>query len=415
LNILLKLSPTLQRNLLVLFLAGLLFWSGLAAHLPTLPLYVESVGASKQMVGVVIGSFAIGMLLLRQWLSNLADERGRKLVLLIGMAAVAIAPLGYLMTQNIPLLIVIRAFHGISIAAFALAYSALVVDLSPAQHRGELIGYMSLVNPIGMALGPAMGGFLYEWFGFTPMFLAAAGLGMIGLVCTAQVQEPQANRVRVTYATRENSGQFWRLLAEPRIRIPAIVLLMIGLAFGALSTFVPLYMREAGVSLNVGLFYTAAAIASFGVRLITGRASDRYGRGPFISLSLLLYASAMAMLWQATSATTFLLASILEGAGAGILIPMMAALMADRSYADERGRTFGLCMTGFDTGIAIAGPLLGTIAESTGYRTIFGFVVGLVLLGFTIFLTQANKDLRNSVRFALGQGQDAYAVSLNDG
>lgn len=414
-NILLKLSPTLQRNLLVLFLAGLLFWSGLAAHLPTLPLYVESVGASKQMVGVVIGSFAIGMLLLRQWLSNLADERGRKLVLLIGMAAVAIAPLGYLMTQNIPLLIVIRAFHGISIAAFALAYSALVVDLSPAQHRGELIGYMSLVNPIGMALGPAMGGFLYEWFGFTPMFLAAAGLGMIGLVCTAQVQEPQANRVRVTYATRENSGQFWRLLAEPRIRIPAIVLLMIGLAFGALSTFVPLYMREAGVSLNVGLFYTAAAIASFGVRLITGRASDRYGRGPFISLSLLLYASAMAMLWQATSATTFLLASILEGAGAGILIPMMAALMADRSYADERGRTFGLCMTGFDTGIAIAGPLLGTIAESTGYRTIFGFVVGLVLLGFTIFLTQANKDLRNSVRFALGQGQDAYAVSLNDG
>jgi len=43
-------------------------------------------------------------------------------------------------------------------------------------------------------------------------------------------------------------------------------MLLVGLAFGALSTFVPLFIKSVGVDLNAGLFYTAAAIASFSVR-----------------------------------------------------------------------------------------------------------------------------------------------------
>ncbi|MBF2073315.1 MAG: MFS transporter [Synechococcales cyanobacterium C42_A2020_086] len=411
LSVLQKLSPELQRNLLVLFTAGLLFWSGLAAHLPTLPLYIQSVGANEQMVGTVMGAFAVGLLLSRQWLAQLADARGRKLVLLIGMASVAVAPLGYFMTQAIPLLIAIRAIHGISIAAFALAYSALVVDLSPPQHRGELIGYMSLVNPIGLALGPAMGGYIHEWFGFGPMFLSAAGLGIVGLICTAQVQEKPVARAidRTTDAL-----PFWRLLGDPRIRIPALILLLVGLTFGTLSTFVPLFIKEVGVPLNVGLFYTAVAIASFVIRLIAGPASDRYGRGPFISISLVCYVLSMGLLWQAKDSITFLLAGAVEGAGSGILIPMIAALMADRSLPHERGRTFGVCMVGFDVGIALAGPVLGAFAVHLGYRGLFGLCVILALLGLLIFLTCSSDELRLSLRFALGQGRDIYAVELRE-
>jgi MFS family permease len=55
-------------------------------------------------------------------------------------------------------MMVIRAFHGLSIAAFVVAYSALVIDIAPPANRGELLGYMSLVNPVGMALGPCLGG-----------------------------------------------------------------------------------------------------------------------------------------------------------------------------------------------------------------------------------------------------------------
>ena len=409
-NVFRTLDAQLRRNLLILFSAGLLFWSSLASLLPTLPLYIQDVGATKQQIGLVMGCFAIGLLLFRSLVGRLADQHSRKIVLLIGMAVAAIAPLGYLMVQSIPLLMVIRAFHGISIAAFTTGYSALVADIAPAQKRGEVIGYMSLVNPVGMAVGPALGGFLQAGVGYTALFLLSSGLGLIGLLCTSQIVNPP------TYTTRKGDAipyQFWRLLASPRIRALSLVLLMVGLAFGALSTFAPLFIKETGVDLNPGLFYTAAAIASFSVRLITGRASDRYGRGLFVTASLVLYTLAMLMLWTANSAVTFLLAAAIEGTGAGILIPMIAAMLADRSLPQERGRLFGLSMIGFDVGIAIAGPVIGSVAEQVGYRNIFGFASGLTFLAIIIFLTQSSKDLPHSLRFALGRGRDVYA--LNNG
>jgi MFS family permease len=408
LKLLRTLSPKLQHDLLVLFAAGLLFWSGLAALLPTLPLYIQDAGGTSQDIGIVMGAFAVGLLASRPSLATLADRRGRKIVLLIGIAAVAIAPLGYLLTDSIPLLMAIRAFHGISISAFALAYTALVVDLSPIEHRGELIGYMSLVNPIGLALGPAIGGFLQEWVGYEPMFLAAAALGGLGWICTARIQEPES--IRQIDSSPEPSNQFWQMLGSPRIRIPATVLLLIGLAFGTLSTFVPLFIKEVGVNLNVGLFYTAAAIASFAIRIVAGRASDRYGRGPFITLSLVFYTLAMTLLWQANSAASFLLAGAIQGAGSGTLIPMISALMADRSHADERGKVFGLCMVGFDVGIAIAGPISGAIATQIGYKNVFGLTAGLAFLSLIVFLTLSSKSLKHSFRFATGRSEDVYAI-----
>ncbi len=401
------LELAVRQNLQVLFSAGFLFWVSLASLLPTMPLYIQSVGGNSQQIGLVMGCFSIGLLVSRGYLAKLADFRGRKIVLLIGMAAVAIAPIGYALTASIPLLMVIRAFHGLSIAAFALAYSALVVDLSPPQQRGELIGYMSLVNPIGMGLGPALGGTVHQWAGYGWAFATAAVVGGVGILFTARVQESHLHN---EIGDRSSKQPFWRMLGYPKIRIPALVLMLIGFSFGTLVTFVPLLMLEVGVSLNVGLFYSAAAIASFGIRLLVGRASDVYGRGLFITISLILYTLAMVLLWRASSALGFLIAGFLEGGGAGILIPMMAALMADRSHADERGRTFSLCMVGFDLGIALAGPVLGWLALYLGYKTVFGLSAGLSFLALAVFVTLSGRNLSNSWKFALGRDKDVYAV-----
>ena len=159
-NTLNQLEPQQRRNLRVLFITGLLFWISIGILLPTLPAYLDAIGIKQQQIGLIIGVFAIGLLATRPLVGKLADTRGRKLVLLIGTAVAAIAPLGYIFVNSIPLLIVVRAFHGISIAAFATAYSALVVDLAPRKQRGEIIGLMSLTNPVGVALGPAIGGYL---------------------------------------------------------------------------------------------------------------------------------------------------------------------------------------------------------------------------------------------------------------
>lgn len=420
-------SPAVRANLAVLFAAGLCFWSGLAGLLPTLPLFIETLGGSGQQIGIVMASFAIGLLVARPTLARLADTRGRKLVMIIGLIAVALAPFGYLLVQMLPhlqvpvslagqdfmvdgsilALIAIRAFHGLSIAAFVVAYSALVVDLAPPAKRGELIGYMTLVNPIGLALGPALGGFLYEASGFRVAFLVMGILGFLGLILVLRLEEPHRPQ---TDRPGDAAPAFWSQLWSGRVRTPAMILLLVGLAFGTLSTFVPLYVREAGLALNVGLIYTASAVASFTSRIVVGRASDRHGRGRFITASLLIYSLAMGMFWLADSAPLFLLAGVIQGFGAGTLIPMIAALMGDRSSPADRGRTFGLAMVGFDVGIALAGPIFGTIADALSYRGIFGLSGVMTLAGLVIFITASSKDLPHSLRFALGQGRDIYAV-----
>ncbi len=422
-------SPALRLNLALLFCAGLCFWAGLAGLLPTLPLFIETLGATGSQIGIVMASFALGLLLARPWLSRLADEQGRKRVLMIGICAIAIAPFLYWLAILLPpltwtlawgdrtwtingllvLMMVFRAFHGLSIAAFVVAYSALVIDISPPANRGEIIGYMSLVNPIGMACGPALGGFLLTWSNFSIAFLSMGLIGILGILFASQVQEAYQRPTR-SPADEQASALFWRLLLAPRVRTPAIILLLVGLAFGNLATFVPLFVRESGIALNVGLIYTASAIASFAIRLLVGRASDRYGRGRFITISLLFYTLAMASFWLATGPVTLLLAGLIQGCAAGTLIPMIAALMGDRAQPDERGKVFGLAMVGFDIGIALAGPLFGRFADWISYRDSFALAALMTLAGLVIFISSSSKDLAHSLRFALSHGRDVYAV-----
>jgi len=407
-----QLEPHLRRSLLTLFVAGLLFWASIASLLPTLPLYVQEVGGTKQQIGIVMGSFAIGLLLCRPVLGRMADDRSRKLVLLIGVAVVAIAPLGYLFVKSIPLLMVLRAFHGISIAAFTTGFSALVADLSPPKQRGELIGYMSLVNPVGVAIGPALGGFVQAEYGYPPLFIMSFALGMVGLFCAWQLTETN-RQTEPDRLDRQRLGKksFWRMLGTDRLRIPFIVMLMIGLVFGIIATFVPLFIQEYKIDLNPGFFYSAAAVSSFGLRFVTGRASDRLGRGLFITVSLVCYITSMVMLHRAHSPSIVLVAATIEGAGAGTLIPMMVALMADRSHSQERGQVFSLCIGGFDLGIALAGPILGYFADLLGYRSLFAIAAGLATFALVTFLTLSSKDLTHSVKFALGREKDIYALS----
>ncbi|MEY3867495.1 MAG: hypothetical protein RLZZ338_1386 [Cyanobacteriota bacterium] len=405
------LDPQRRGSLSILFVSALLFWSSLASLLPTLPLYVQYVGGTKQQIGLVMGAFAIGLLFSRRWLGSQADTKGRKRVVLIGTLVAVLAPLCYLFVKSIPLLLVIRAFHGISIAAFTTGYSALVTDISPPNRRGELIGLMSLGNPLGMALGPALGGYVQAWAGYTPLFIISSCLGFLSLICTTQVWEPGYGDGDTSEIGEVNQAQpYWQLLWTPRIRIPTIVLLLIGLVFGTLSTFIPLYIKETGVDLNVGLFYTTAAIASFLIRFPVGRASDRYGRGLFITGGLLSYAISMCILSMAHDSSVFLLGAFLEGCGGGTVIPMTITLISDRANPQERGRLFSLCIGGFDLGMAIAGPTLGFIAELVGYRNMFILGTGLGSLATLIFITFSSKDIPHSLRFALGQGKDVYAI-----
>lgn len=413
------LESTTKQKLINLFTAGLLFWISTTLLLPTLPTYIQAMGGTTQQVGIVMSCFAIGLIASRTWLGRVADRRSRKIVILIGTLVGAIAPVFYLSADSVLQLGLIRAFHGISIAAFTIGYSALVVDLSPLQHRGTLIGYMNLAVPVGMSIGPALGGFLQisgkqfipEGTGYEVLFAISAICGAIAFALSSQIKE--TSLPETTHATPSNiKRDFWQLTKDRALMVPTVVLLLVGLVFGTLVAFLPLFITELQLNFNVGYFYTTVAIASFSVRLFVGKASDRFGRGLFISGALVCYIISMLLLTVATTPPMFILSAIAEGTGAGVLIPLTLALISDRSYANERGKVFALCMGGFDVGIALGGVTLGSLSFILGgYRGIFSLAAALALAALIVFITQAGKNLRHSLFFAVGKAKDAYAVN----
>jgi MFS family permease len=406
--------------------------------LPNLTPYIKSFGASNLEVGWVMAAFAAGLLIFRPALSRFTDARGRKPALFIGLSVIALAPIFYLAVGLIPtvslpflggtvsssvlLLALVRAFHGLSVAAFATAYTAAVADMAPDQHRGELISFMSLAGPTGMAMGPALGGYLSN--SFTLAFLTMTLMGVVGALCIFVSKEPpqfirdssiELSNDEPTDDEPDNKPVkapiFWGLLFTPAIRIPALMLLTVGIAFGSMVTFMPLYVEKMGWDINVGLVFTASAIASFSIRTFTGTASDQLGRGRFISLGMIFYTLSMVALYFASSPQMLLLAGALQGAGSGTTIPIISALMTDRSRPSDRGITFGLCLTGFDLGIALSGPIMGQIADISGsYSLVFALSGAMTLLGLIIFITYSSKDLPHSIRFALNGGRDVYAL-----
>ncbi|MBE9033433.1 MFS transporter [filamentous cyanobacterium LEGE 11480] len=395
--------------MIFMMLGGLLFWACLASLLPVLPAYVKDAGASDHEVGIVMRGFAIGLLLFRPKMGQLIDTRGRKAALLIGIVVAAIAPLLYALTTSTGMLLAIRIFHGLSIAAFTTSYSTLVADLAPAENRGELIGYMSLVNPIGMAIGPALGGYLHPLIGNQALFFVCSGLGVGSFLFSLMVQ---STPVIAPPDTADNRPKLtaWHIVSHDRFRIPTFTMLSVGLAFGVLSVYLPLFVKQENFAMNVGLFYTMAAIASFMTRLVSGKASDKVGRGLFITVGLLCYMVSMIMLWAAQDVPTILAAGFIEGCGGGMLLPIMIALITDRCLAHERGRVYSLCIGGFDLGIFMAGPLVGFMAAWVGYRGLFAIAALVTLLATIVFITLSSKNLAYSLRFSLGKGRDLYAL-----
>jgi MFS family permease len=377
-----------------------------------LPIHLEDIGFDQGSIGLITGAFALGLLLTRPSLGKIADIQGRTRVLILGSLVAASAPLGYLVLNQIWPLFLLRAYHGLSIAAFTTAFSALVVDIAPPQQRGQLIGYMSLANPVGVAIGPAIGGFFINSNGtnnFLAIFLLSAGLGFGSLLLALGVQEQSREGV----TGQDQSSAFdavWQTMTTKQLLVPTLVLLLVGFPFGALHTFVPLYIQSSAVSLNPGWFYTVAAISSFSARLFLGRATDQYGRGIFIAGSLLLYALSMTLLATSHSAVQFLLAGILEGLSFGTLMPTIVALLTDRCPIERRGRVITISIAGLDLGIAIAAPVFGLIAPQIGYAGIFGLGAGMSLLALILFGGWANPSVSSSIGFATGKQEDKFVV-----
>jgi DHA1 family multidrug resistance protein-like MFS transporter len=164
------------------------------------------------------------------------------------------------------------------------------------------------------------------------------------------------------------------------------------LAFGFVLPFLPLYLKEIGVSPDSSVvFWSGALVTSTGVSLaifspIWGALADRRGRKLMVLRSMLVGGVIVALMGLIQNVGEFLILRILQGMFTGT-IAASTALVASIVPRDRIASSMGILQTSVYVGIS-AGPVVGgVIAELVGIRGTF-FVAGALLVVSGVFIWQ---------------------------
>src|SRR6266568_3176897 len=164
------------------------------------------------------------------------------------------------------------------------------------------------------------------------------------------------------------------------------------LAFGFVLPFLPLYLKEIGVSPESAVvFWSGALVTSTGVSLaifspIWGALADRHGRKLMVLRAMLIGGLIIALMGLVQNVGEFLVLRILQGMFTGT-IAAATALVVGIVPRDRLAWSMGLLQTSVYVGIS-AGPVLGgLVAQAVGIRGTF-FAAGAMLAIAGVFVWQ---------------------------
>src|SRR5689334_16124794 len=107
---------------------------------PTIPVFVErSLEGDSLAVGIAVGAFAVGAILLRPFAGRIGDRYGRRILIVAGAFIVAAAWALVHLATNLPVLVGTRILGGIGEAAFFVGAGTMITDLAPEHRRGEAL------------------------------------------------------------------------------------------------------------------------------------------------------------------------------------------------------------------------------------------------------------------------------------
>ncbi len=135
-----------------------------------------------------------------------------------------------------------------------------------------------------------------------------------------------------------------------------------------------------------GLIIATFALVSLCLNIPSGIISDVVGRKPLIVIGLLLYAVAAVLFPFSGHTYDWIFVRALQGAGAGLFFPAIAALLADVTSHEERGHALSVYNIGLGVGLA-AGPISGGfLFERYGMFMPFLFCAAFALLSAVLVL-----------------------------
>lgn len=370
--------------------------------LPILPFYLTEVfNANNAAVGLILSAYTIAALCIRPFSGFLLDTFSRKPLYLIAYFTFVAIFAGYILAGILSLFIMFRIVHGLAFGMVTVAGNTIVIDISPSSRRGEAIGYYGLMNNTAMSIGPMVGLFLHDFYSFETIFLCSLISGSIGFVMACLVKTPPKKTVE-----REPISLDRFILLKG---IPAgISLLLLSIPYGMTTTYVAIYAKEIGITVNTGLFFTFMAVGMAVSRLFSGKQVDKGKITEIISLGFylvctcffLLAACGKLMLINPKFTTVlFFIIPLLLGVGFGTMFPAFNTLFVNLAPHNKRGTATSTYLTSWDVGIGIGLTLGGYIAEHVSFDMTYFFGACLTVVSAIYFRVKVAPHFgRNKLR-----------------
>lgn len=356
--------------------------------IPELPAYLTSLGG-EDYKGFIIALFTLSAGLSRPFSGKLADKIGRIPVMMIGAGVCFLVGMFYPLLSFVSGFLFLRFAHGFSTGFTPTGASAYVADIVPYQKRGQAMGLFSLFGSMGMAAGPAIGGFLATIFSIDTVFYVSAFTAIFSILILLRLKETLPNKEKITWKMlRLKKGE----IIEKRVLIPAGILFLCCFSFGVVLTIIPDFSTHLGIE-NKGLFFGVFTLSSLGIRLLAGKTSDRYGRVPVMRAASATLVCAMSLIAFAETKLALLGSGVLFGCAVGMYSPTTAAWVIDLSLDQFRGRALATMYIFLEAGIGIGALVSGFLFANSAdnFRLVFLTSAGMAGVAFVALLFVRGK------------------------
>lgn len=361
-----------HRRSLVLVVTAF-YWFAAYTYVPTLGPFAQTLGASYDMIGLILGSYGAVQVILRVPVGLFTDAWGKRKVLVVAGTAFATASaFGMWAQPSTWALLACRSLAGVAAAAW-VGYTILFASYYPAGDSPKAMGYINAACAVGQVGAMFMGGLAAEWYGLDAPFLLGAVGGIIGLILSFFVRDEATPAKPVDTA-------FLGSLIRDRfyLRLCGFGILFQILSYATVFGFSPLAAKALGAGgFELGLLTTIAIIPAIVASALSGTFfRRRFGDRGTLAIGFVFQALSSATIPLCGSMAALILSQMAGGFGRGLLISLLMGLSIKNYPAEKRATAMGLYQAFYAFGMFVGPVLTGVIARWLDLNSGF-LVIGL--------------------------------------
>ena len=368
--------------------------------IPTIPAIAAGFAVSPGLAVQMVTAQSLGRALFLLPAGALVDRLGGRRCMIVGALVVALAAATSACTSEFALLLAAQFLAGVGATLWQLGREITAIDLVPREQRGRLMSGFFGLGSLGMAAGPVVGGALIEGLGFQAVFLGYMGTALLVAGLAAVMEAPDVPRSRA----RAPLFQIGRLSeVHPYWRATFAVVIFGSFADHlfrmTLTSLLPLYVvTQRGFSVtDVGTLFGLYGFLNLAMIVPTGFMSDKVGRKAVSVPCACLLAASYLVFYVAGDFTLLVVATALNGLGAGLSNGSKATYSYDVIPEEARGRLQALRRVTIEVA-GLFGPLVGGLVTDL-YSPGSGFLVfaPLQVVSALLFIFVARESLRRQV------------------